>query len=91
MLKILTLAAVLAAAALPAAAQSGGPTPKEQVGIHTGTTTTNGSAVMVRDQNGTHPEGYPGMAVRNRTTGESGPATHHRHHRKHRVSVPPAG
>jgi hypothetical protein len=91
MLKILTLAAVLTAAAMPAAAQSGGPTPKEQAGMHTGTTTTNGSAVIVHDQNGTHPEGYPGMAVRNRTTGDSGPATHHRHHRKHRHGAPPAG
>jgi hypothetical protein len=83
MLKTLALTAVLAATALPALAQSGGPTPKEQVGMHTGTTTTNGSAVVVQDRNGTHPEGYPGMAVRNRTTGDSGPATHHRHHRKH--------
>jgi hypothetical protein len=92
MLKTLLAAATLAAVALPAAAQSGGPTPNEQVGIHTGTTTTNGSAVIVKDQNGTHPEGYPGMAVRNRAAGDSGPATHHRHHRRHhRVTNPPAG
>ena len=89
MLKTFALAAILAAAALPAAAQSGGPTPKEQVGMHTGTTTTNGSAVIVQDRNGTHPEGYPGMAVRNRTTGDNGPATHHRHHRKHKETPPP--
>ncbi|HEX2816847.1 MAG TPA: hypothetical protein VHN39_10645 [Phenylobacterium sp.] len=79
----------LALTALPAAAQSGGPTPKEQVGIHTGTQTTNGSAVMVTDQNGIHPEGYPGMAVRNRASGDPAPA-HHRHHRKHHETTEPA-
>ena len=85
MLKSIALAAILAAAALPAAAQStNGPTPNEQVGIHTGTTVTNGSAVIVQDRNGTHPEGYPGMAVRNRTTGDSGTPHHRRHHRRHR-------
>jgi len=87
--------AALAVAALPAAAQSGGPTPKEQVGIHTGTQTTNGSAVVVTDQQGTHPEGYPGMAIRNRASGDPGPS-HHRHHRKHHddhrdVTEPPPG
>ncbi len=76
--------AALAASALPAAAQSTlGPTPNEQNGMHTGTTTTNGSAVIVHDKNGTHPEGYPGMAPRNRIAGEAGP--HHRHHRKHHM------
>jgi hypothetical protein len=89
MLKTLALAAVLTAAALPAAAQSGGPTPKEQVGMHTGTTTTNGSAVIVTDQNGTHPEGYPGMAVRNRTTGDNGPSHHRRHGKHHHAAQPP--
>ena len=74
--------AALAMGAAPAVAQSTlGPTPNEQVGIHTGTTTTNGSAVVVSDQNGTHPENYPGMAVRNRAAGDS--ATNHPHHRKH--------
>ena len=77
MLKSIALAAIVAAVALPAAAQSTlGPTPNEQVGIHTGTTAANGSAVIVQDQNGTHPEGYPGDGPRNRTTGDSGPATH---------------
>jgi hypothetical protein len=84
-------AAALAVAALPAAAQSGGPTPKEQLGIHTGTQATNGSAVVVTDQQGTHPEGYPGMALRNRASGDNG-STHHRHHRKHHEpSEPPPG
>jgi hypothetical protein len=92
MLKLLisgAAAAALAVAALPAAAQSGGPTPKEQVGIHTGTQTTNGSAVLVTDRQGTHPEGYPGMAIRNRASGDSGPSHHHRHHhRRHDVAQP---
>jgi hypothetical protein len=92
MLKLLisgAAAAALAGAALPATAQSGGPTPKEQVGIHTGTQTTNGSAVIVTDRQGTHPEGYPGMAIRNRASGDPGPS-HHRHHRKHHVAAEPA-
>jgi hypothetical protein len=86
MLKTFLPLAALCALALgsaPAAAQSGGPTPNEQLGIHTGTQVTNGSAVMVTDQNGVHPEGYPGMAIRNRASGEPAPA-HHRHHRRHR-------
>jgi hypothetical protein len=92
MLKLLisgAAAAGLALAAVPAAAQSGGPTPKEQVGIHTGTQATNGSAVVVTDNQGTHPEGYPGMAIRNRASGDPGPS-HHRHHRRHRDAVEPA-
>jgi hypothetical protein len=81
----------VAAVALPAAAQSTlGPTPNEQNGMHTGTTVTNGSAVIVHDQNGTHPEGYPGMAPRNRVTGDSGPATHH-HHKHHTPTAPSPG
>jgi hypothetical protein len=92
MLKSLALAAIVAVAALPAAAQStNGPTPNEQNGMHTGTTVTNGSAVIVRDQQGIHPEGYPGMAVRNRATGDSGPATHHHHHRHHTPTEPSPG
>jgi hypothetical protein len=82
--------AALALGALPAAAQTGGPTPNEQLGMHTGTQTTNGSAVLVQDQNGAHPEGYPGMAIRNRASGDPGPA-HHRHHRKHHETAPPPG
>jgi hypothetical protein len=88
MLKIIIPVAVVVAFALPAAAQSTlGPTPKEQNGIHTGTTTTNGSAVLVTDQNGTHPEGYPGLAPRNRTSGDS-QSTTHRHHRHGRHHAP---
>jgi len=85
MLRYLVSSAAVAAlslSALPAAAQSGGPTPKEQLGMHTGTQTTNGSAVMVTDRNGTHPEGYPGMAIRNRTSGENGKLPHHHLHRR---------
>jgi hypothetical protein len=86
--------ALLALVGLPAAAQPtpNGPTPNEQVGIHTGTTTTNGSAVIVQDQNGTHPEGYPGMAPRNRVSGDSGTTRGHHHHRRHHMTdVPPPG
>src|SRR4029077_1507479 len=86
MLKSIALAALVAAVALPAAAQStNGPTPREQNGMHTGTTVTNGSAVIVHDNQGTHPEGYPGMAGRNRPTRASGPATPRPHHK-----LPPA-
>jgi hypothetical protein len=77
--------AVVALSALPAAAQSTlGPTPNEQVGIHTGTTAANGSAVIVHDQYGTHPEGYPGFAPRNRASGDP-VSMHRRHHRRHHV------
>jgi len=87
MLKILIPAAAAMALALPAVAQTNGPTPNEQVGMHVGTTTSNGSAVLVTDQNGTHPEGYPGMAPRNRASGDSGSMRghHHRHRRHHRA------
>lgn len=93
MLKVLVPAAAFALlAASTATAQSTlGPTPNEQNGIHTGTTATNGSAVIVTDQFGTHPEGYPGMAVRNRASGSSAsePARHHRrHHRAAATSTP---
>jgi len=80
---VLSVGAVAAVAlsALPAAAQSTlGPTPNEQNGMHTGTTAANGSAVIVTDRNGTHPEGYVGMAVRNRASGE--PGGHRRHHHR---------
>jgi hypothetical protein len=73
--------AALALGALPAAAQTSvGPNPNEQVGMHTGTTSANGSAVIVQDQYGVHPEGYPGFAPRNRASGDPG-RTHRRHHR----------
>jgi hypothetical protein len=92
MLKMLLPLAVagLALGALPVAAQtSRGPNPNEQVGIHTGATTTNGSAVVAQDQNGTHPEGYPGMAPRNRVAGDA-TSNHrrHHHHRHHHVEPP---
>lgn len=81
--------AALALGALPAAAQSTlGPTPNEQVGIHTGTTVTNGSAVIVQDRNGTHPEGYPGFALRNRASGDAASA-HRRHHWRHPAEPSP--
>jgi hypothetical protein len=85
MLKTLVFASAAVASmtlALPAAAQTLGPTPSEQVGMHTGDTATNGSAVVVTDRNGTHPEGYPGMAIRNRTSAAN-PPHHHHHHRRH--------
>jgi len=44
---LLPAAAVLAAPAMAA------PTPIEQNGMHTGTTTTNGASELVTDQNGT--------------------------------------
>ena len=87
MLRIFVPAAAIAAlalGALPAAAQSTlGPTPNEQVGMHIGTTVTNGSAVIVHDQNGTHPEGYPGFALRNRASGDAGSMHRHHHHGRH--------
>jgi hypothetical protein len=88
--RFLPLAAVTALALPAMAAPPGGPTPNEQVGMHVGTTTTNGSAVVVTDRNGTHPEGYPGMALRNRASGDSGASRHHhrRHHRRHATDEP---
>ncbi len=79
---LLATAAALAAIALPAAAQSTlGPTPNEQLGMHTGTTVTNGSAVIVTDRTGTHPDGYTGMDTRNHATGgDSVQAGRHHHH-----------
>lgn len=78
----------LAVGVSPAAAQAtSGPTPREQVGIHIGDTTTNGSAVIVTDRNGTHPDGYPGFSVINRTAASGGPTSRHRHHiRRHHAS-----
>jgi hypothetical protein len=67
-------AALLAASALPALAQpphNFGPTPGEENSMFTGTTVANGSAVIVTDRNGTHPDGYPGMATRNPVSGNS--------------------
>jgi len=90
MLKRFLPLAAATALALPAmAAPPSGPTPNEQVGIHVGDTNTNGSAVVVTDRNGTHPEGYPGMAVRNRVSGDSG-TPHRRHHKRHHAADEPA-
>jgi hypothetical protein len=92
MLKTLLSATALSALAIgvaPASAQSNnGPSPREQVGIHTGDTTTNGSAVIVTDRKGTHPEGYPGFAPVNGVAGSAG-APHHRRHapRHHRAET----
>jgi len=88
-----TLSAAAAAMLVAGAAQAQstlGPTPNEQSGMHTGTTTTNGSAVMVTDRNGTHPEGYVGMAVRNRVSGDPGRSSHPRHHHRPVVEAPVA-
>ncbi|HZZ33752.1 MAG TPA: hypothetical protein VFE10_17350 [Phenylobacterium sp.] len=83
MLKSIALAAVVAAAALPAAAQRPtlGPTPNEQRGMHIGDTTANGSATIVTDRSGTHPDGFTGMAIRNRIAGSSTTNDLRRHHR----------
>jgi hypothetical protein len=76
--------ALLAASALPALAQPPphfGPTPGEENSMFTGTTVANGSAVIVTDRNGTHPDGYPGMATRNPVSGNS--ATTYRGYHRH--------
>jgi hypothetical protein len=69
-----------------------GPTPGEQNSMHTGTTASNGSSTIVTDENGTHPETYPGFAVVNSASGSSAAAMHrhHRHHRHAAVSEPSA-
>lgn len=91
MLKFLTLAAATAAViASPAAAQPSGPTPGEQVGIHTGSTTTNGSSTIVTDRNGTHPDGFTGQLPVNRVSASRGMKTHHHHHRHHARLAAPA-
>jgi hypothetical protein len=81
--------AVLTLSAAPAFAQfSGpGPTPGEQNSIHTGTTASNGSSTIVTDENGTHPEGYPGHAVVNHASGSSDAVAHHRHHHRRHAAV----
>jgi hypothetical protein len=90
MLKFILLAAAVAAVALPAGAQPGPSTPttpNEQVGIHTGDTASNGSATIVTDRTGTHPDGYTGMATTNRASGSG--ATHlRRHHHRRATSEP---
>lgn len=91
MLKILVSATLLTLAAAPALAQHPtlGPTPREQVGMHVGDANTNGSAVIVNDRNGIHPEGYVGQQVRNHAVGDSGPRTHHKRYHHRRVTAAP--
>ncbi|THD64105.1 hypothetical protein [Phenylobacterium sp.] len=93
MLKFLVPAAALALIAAPALAQSqpssAPPSPNEQVGIHVGDNATNGSAVIVNDRNGVHPEGYTGQPTRNNAT--SGATHPRRHHRRHPAETPPQG
>jgi hypothetical protein len=87
---LIPAAAVALLSAGPALAQFStvGPTPGEQNSMHTGTTATNGSSTIVTDRDGTHPEGYPGMAVINHASGSSAAAIHH--HRHHRRDVTPS-
>jgi hypothetical protein len=87
MLKLIPAAAALAVFALPAAAKPAntGPTPLEQVGMHVGDTATNGSATIVTDRNGTHPEGFDGQLPVNPISASNGVKRHH-HHRDHRVA-----
>jgi len=85
MLKSIALAAAVGVIALPAAAQqsTNGPTPREQVGIHTGDANTNGSATIVRDRNGIHPDGFTGQLPRNPIAASAGKTMHRRHHHRH--------
>jgi hypothetical protein len=75
------LAAITALTAAPAAFAQ--PTPAEQLGMHIGTTTTNGSSTIVTDRNGTHPDGFTGMSPINHAMADSStPPARHRHHRR---------
>jgi hypothetical protein len=80
---IAVLAAGAALAAAPAALSQ--PTPREQVGMHIGTTVTNGSSTIVTDRWGTHPEGYVGFSPINHAMSDTNPppreARRHRHPR----------
>jgi len=84
MLKLIPAAAALAIFGLPAAAHTG-PTPGEQAGIHVGDTATNGSAIVVTDRNGTHPEGFSGQLPVNPISASNDVQRHH-HHRHHQVA-----
>jgi hypothetical protein len=90
MLKSIVLAVAVSAVALPAGAQpaTSGPSPNEQVGMHTGDTAANGSATIVTDRTGTHPDGFTGMATTNRA---SAAGALHRHHRRPAASEPTPG
>src|ERR1700742_4049597 len=86
-------AAVVLLSVAPALAQTPfkssavGPTPGEQNSMHTGTTASNGSSTIVTDQNGTHPEGYPGMSPVNHASGSSASIAHARHHHRRHAAV----
>jgi len=91
MLRLTTIlastAAISATASLAFAADP--PSPREQIGMFTGDTTTNGSATIVTDRTGTHPDGFTGMATVNSLSTAHGPgappARHHRHARPDRA------
>ena len=91
---LIPAAAVALLSAGPVLAQSStvGPTPGEQNSMHTGTTAANGSSTIVTDRNGTHPDGFSGMAVVNHASGSSASAIHHRrHHRRQVEASEPSG
>ena len=81
MLKILIPAVGAALIAAPALAQ---PSPAEQQSMHIGSPATNGSATIVTDRYGTHPDGFVGMATVNRTSAAQTP--HRRRHHRYRDS-----
>jgi len=79
------LAAIAALTATSALAQ---PTPSEQVGMHIGTTVTNGSSTIVTDRWGTHPEGFVGFSTINHGTTDTNPPPPRRHHRHRSAGAP---
>jgi hypothetical protein len=82
MLRPIALAAIVAAIALPAAAQPTftGPTPAEQVGMFIGNAATNGSATVVEDRTGVHPDGFTGQSLVNPISAARAPSHRHHHH-----------
>jgi hypothetical protein len=93
MLKSMVLAAAIAAIALPTTAQPSAaiPTPNEQRGMHIGDTTANGSATIVTDRTGTHPDGFTGMAVQNHIAADGGLRHARHHHRRSAASASTPG
>lgn len=72
------LAVLLAASGSAAAAHpNSGPNPNELVGMFIGDVATNGSATIVTDRTGTHPDGFTGMAIVNPIA--AGPPREKRH------------
>lgn len=63
--------------AAPALAQ---PSPAEQQSMHIGSAATNGSATIITDRYGTHPDGFVGMATVNSTSAAATPHRRHHHH-----------